>query len=209
MSSAKRNVAVANHAIDDQAVDWQSGFLRLLPAIYRQTKRHFRHLHGDARSEAVQEAVVDALMAYRRLVLLGKADVAYATPLASYACRQFYEGRRVSLRQNSQEVTSPFCQRRQSFAVLCADDWQDQLLDHRRSTPADLAAMRIDFAAWLRTLDSRERRLVRTLARGESGLRTAKLFRITAGRVSQLRRELLQKWRRFVGDEASPQVAAV
>ena len=204
MSSAKRNVAVANHVIDDQAVDWQSGFLSLLPAIYRHTKRHFRHLHGDARSEAVQEAVVNALLAYRRLVLLGKADVAYATPLASYACRQFYEGRRVSLRQNSQEVTSPFCQRRQSFAILRADDWQDQLVDHRRTTPADLAAMRIDFAAWLRTLDSRERRLVRTLARGESGQRTARLFRISEGRVSQLRRKLRQKWRQFVGDDALP-----
>ncbi len=56
--------------------------------------------------------------------------------------------------------------------------------------PADIAALRIEFSDWFTSLWPRDQRLASGLARGESTSAMANMFRITAGRVSQLRRDL-------------------
>ncbi len=70
------------------------------------------------------------------------------------------------------------------------------LVEDKRATPADLAASRIDFPAWLKTLSQRDRRIALKLSQGESTSRVARQFRLSVGRVSQLRGELSQP-RRF------------
>jgi len=47
-----------------------------------------------------------------------------------------------------------------------------------------------------------KRQVARTLALGETTKRTARRFRVTAGRVSQLRRELQNSWESFQGEPA-------
>ena len=49
---------------------------------------------------------------------------------------------------------------------------------------------------------SSNRKLARVLAQGEQTSGVAKMVRITAGRVSQLRRELYLSWQRFLGEPA-------
>ena len=186
---------------------WHAGFVAMLPDICRHAKRYFRGLNPEAKEEAVNEVAASALIAYHRLVELGKVDLAYAAPLADYGCRQYCDGRRVGLRQNSKEVTSDHCQRRHHFAMVSTEEWRE-LADQRQSTPAEIAAVRVDFADWLETLTPRDRRLVKVLARGETTRRAARLFRVTAGRVSQLRRELSRKWHRFVGENDAEAVTA-
>ena len=61
---------------------------------------------------------------------------------------------------------------------------------------------RLDFASWLSTLSNRDRQLAEKLALGETTGRVARMFRISAARVSQLRRELCANWHRFVGELA-------
>jgi FixJ family two-component response regulator len=68
----------------------------------------------------------------------------------------------------------------------------------------------LDFADWLKTLSKRDRRLAEALALGETTASAAHMFRISAGRVSQLRRELCANWERFVGeltDAGAPSLA--
>ena len=74
---------------------WHAGFMALLPAIHDQVRFAFRGLPPEARHDAIAEAVAGAAVAYARLHQLGKADVAYATPLAMFAARQYRAGRRV------------------------------------------------------------------------------------------------------------------
>ena len=74
------------------------------------------------------------------------------------------------------------------------------LVEGRSGTPAELAASRIDFADWLERLPKRNRRLATKLAAGESTSDVSRKFRITPGRVSQLRRELAESWRAFHGE---------
>jgi FixJ family two-component response regulator len=80
--------------------------------------------------------------------------------------------------------------------------WREVLVEDRRSSPAEIAATRLDFADWLKTLPTRDRQIAETLAIGETTGRVARMFRISAARVSRLRCELRENWRKFVGELA-------
>jgi DNA-directed RNA polymerase sigma subunit (sigma70/sigma32) len=62
---------------------------------------------------------------------------------------------------------------------------------------------RIDFPAWLTTLTPRERQMVREMAGNERTLDLGKRFELSPARISQLRRELHNDWRHFLGDDVS------
>ena len=63
--------------------------------------------------------------------------------------------------------------------------------------------MRIEFGDWLRKLGGRRRRIAETLAKGETTSVTAAKFRVSLGRISQLRRELNDDWERFHGESVA------
>jgi hypothetical protein len=79
--------------------------------------------------------------------------------------------------------------------------WQEILIPDQTCTPAELAASRIDFPAWLDTLSRRDRRIALKLATGETTGSTARKFHLSEGRISQVRKELAASWRKFVGQE--------
>lgn len=60
----------------------------------------------------------------------------------------------------------------------------------------------VDFTAWLQTLPRRFRQIAKTLAVGETTSNVARKFRMSPGRVSQVRRELKQSWEAFRGEPA-------
>ena len=178
---------------------WHAGFLAMLPAIQSHARRASRRLSASDREEAVQAVVALAAIAYARLVRQGCADQAYAAPLAKYAVKQYRAGRLAGGRVNSRDVGSRSCQRR-GCVVEALDQCAQALCDSRRANPAETAAIRIDLSEWLQTLTPRDRRVVWALATGEPAGRVAEMFRLTAGRVSQLRCRLAESWRQFVGD---------
>jgi len=66
--------------------------------------------------------------------------------------------------------------------------------------PAETAAARIDFGDWLRTLGGWRRRIAETLPKGDTTSVAVAKFRVSLGRISQLRRELHDDWERFHGE---------
>jgi hypothetical protein len=182
---------------------WHEGFLALLPTIDDQLRFAFRGMASERREDAIAECLAGAAVAYARLHEQGKAELAFATPLAQYAARQFRAGRRVGGQLNCDDVLSRHAQRHHGFGIERLDrrdpggDWKEILVEDRRSTPAETAAARIDFADWLSQLPRRNRRVATMLAVGESTQDTARRFGLTAGRVSQLRNELRQNWMTF------------
>jgi len=182
------------------ASNWQASFLAMLPAIKRQARRALRKCPLAEREEALQFIIASAAVAFARLAKLNRLQLAYPGPLARYGFKQYQAGRLIGGSSNCHDVSSRMCQRRQGCVVESLDDWQESLAETRRTTPADLAALRVDFAAWLESLSPRNQQLARTLARGEEAGVVAEMFRITAARVSQLRRELYESWQRFVGE---------
>jgi DNA-binding NarL/FixJ family response regulator len=184
--------------------DRDAKFLAMLPRIRRQAGYCLRHVSKKDRAEAVQEVVARSFVTYLRLIERGKADVAYAGPLARYAACQYLAGRRIGNRMNSHDVTSAYCQQRKKIMVEQLDhfdeptsEWEQLVVEDRHSTPADVAATRVDFRDWLESLPVRTRHVAETLATGEATKNVARMFGCSASRISQLRRELFNAWQGF------------
>jgi hypothetical protein len=182
----------------------QAGFLRLLPNIQKQARFAFRHLRSDNRDDAIEEVIANAYVAYVNLVKHGRGDDIYASALARFAIRQYHAGRRVGNRLSGRDVLSEYARKKLEFVVERLDQysdhagtWREILIEDRSVTPAELACSRLDVARWLQMLAPRDRRLAETLAMGESTGKAAKKFRISPGRISQIRRQLCSDWRAF------------
>jgi hypothetical protein len=184
-------------------------FLAMLPTIQQQADFLFRDLPRERREEAVQEVVASSFIAFVRLATLGRVHLAFASALARYGAAQVRVGRYVAERLNANEILSRRAQRQKGFRVERLDQfdktegkWKEIVVEDRNATPAEAAATRIDVADWLNSLSSRNRCLAETLATGETTQDAAAKFRITPGRVSQLRQKLREAWHRFQGEPA-------
>lgn len=183
---------------------WHQGFLAMLPAIETHARIMFRNLDAAAREEAVQEVVCNALAAYVRLVQLDKVSLAYPSVLARFAVAQTRDFRKVGGRLNCRDVLSEHCQRRKGIVVERLDkfdaedgQWIEAVVEDHRTPIPEQAAFRCDFPVWLSRLPRRNRRVAQALSVGRTTGEVAKRFRVSPGRVSQLRRELQQSWQAF------------
>src|SRR5207245_3465947 len=117
--------------------------------------------------------------------------------------RRIRDGRQVGYRQNVNDLLSCYAQRHRDFTIqplqkqAANGRWEDILVEDKRSTPADVAACRLDFRAWLRRLDRRQRAVALRLAAGDSTCEAARHFRLSPARISQVRKELREDWDQF------------
>jgi hypothetical protein len=190
----------------------QNQFLKMLPQIRRQAELAVRAWRAEAREELVAEVIANAYRAWVGLVDQGREQIARPSPLAQFALRQVRAGRRVGCQLNVQDLLSAHARRVQGFTVerlerfdVHSGGWQQILVEDRRAGPAETAAARLDVAAWLRTLTTRNRRIAKRLAWGDTTGAVARQFGLSAGRVSQLRRWLRSHWEQFqAGRETAP-----
>ncbi|MGO9115286.1 MAG: hypothetical protein ACLP9L_39235 [Thermoguttaceae bacterium] len=193
---------------------WHKAFLAMLPQILTHAKCAFAFLKPEARAEAVAEVVANSCRAYARLVELGKTDIAYPIALARYGVKQTRDHRKVGNHLNVNDVLSRYCQTRKDVVVERLDKfdhaengWEEVLIEDRHAGPADTARVRLDFSAWLASLKRRDRRVAEFLANGETTKAAARKFKVSAGRISQLRHELAQSWNKFTGDNGGSTAA--
>jgi hypothetical protein len=193
-------------------------FLMLLPRIELHARVYFRFLPGDRKEEAVAETVALAWAWYLRLTARGKDATQFASALATFAARAVLSGRRLCGQLPAQDVLSEVAQRRHAFTVQALpqstrhpfeevyasvqgqrhiDALDEMLRDNTVTPPPEQAAFRIDFAAWRRTRTERDRRLMADLMLGERTSHVSRKYGVTAGRVSQLRRDFHDDWLRF------------
>jgi hypothetical protein len=185
---------------------WHADFIEMLPTISRSAQIGFRTVPAEARQELVQEVIANCFAAFARLVELGKQDLTYPTVLARFGIAQVRDGRRVGGRLGRNDVLSECAQRRTGYQVERLDSfdkpddqWRAQLIEDRHAGPAETAICRLDFAAWLRRLPRRQRKIALSLASGETTSAAANRFGVTAARISQLRRWLKESWETFQG----------
>jgi hypothetical protein len=199
-------IAIAKRSIHRRPADWQQRFLEILPAIQRQARFAFRKLNPEEREEALADVVAHAFCGYCQMVDSGKQSLAFSTPLARFAIARYRAGRRAGTKRNVRDISSPYTRAAKGIVLERLDQfdsregqWREILVEDRKAGPAETAAARIDVAAWLQSLSRRKRKVAQTLARGETTSAAARLFGLTAGRVSQLRQELLKDWNTFQG----------
>ena len=192
---------------------WHRRFLEMLPSIRKYARSAFGHWDGESRDDAVAEVVANATVAFARLAELKKLDLAYPSVLVRYGIAQFRDGRRVGNHLRIGEVLSPYAQRKKRFVVESldrfdkdADEWVEAIVEDHRTPVPDQVAFRIDFPRWLTLQNNRNRRIAEALALGHSTGQVARRFKISPGRISQLRRELYRSWQEFHHETAAAAV---
>jgi DNA-binding NarL/FixJ family response regulator len=83
--------------------------------------------------------------------------------------------------------------------VLVSDAIDLATVESRKVSPADLAAFRLDFAEFMRTLTDRQRGVALRLAAGFTTADVAAVYGISAPAISQHRRAREEKWIEFQG----------
>jgi hypothetical protein len=182
-------------------------FEGLLPAIEQQARRAFRKARPAHREELVADVIARAFALFRRLLERGLDGLIYVSALARFAIRQVLDGRRLGSRQSVRDVLSIAAQRKQGFRVAPLQEdkdyaW-DEILADPRANPADVAICRIDFGTWLARLSHLKRHVAERLSAGDTTNEAAQYFRVSPGRISQLRRELRDDWTVFQGQTAA------
>ena len=179
-------------------------FLTMLPQIRRQAYIAFRRQRPEAKEEFVAEVIANAYCAFIGLARRDKLAVAFPTPLSQYAIRQVLAGRRVGSQLNKHDLLSSYARKIQGFKVERLDqqdprtvDINEALVEDRQAGPAEIAAARIDVAAWLKSLSARNRRIARALALGNTTNAVARQFGISPARISQLRNWFQGQWEKF------------
>ncbi len=205
-----------------------SQFEAALPAMDRAFRFLLRRYPRRLREEVLTEARAYTWAACHGLLERGKDLAAVGlVAIAANSCRAVKNGRSVGARRatgrGALDVFHPMAQRKDGFSLVSldagddADDdsapetWRRWLAEDRRVTPADEAAFRVDFAAWLDGLSPTKRGVAEGLAGGLEGVVVAQRLGLSPGRVSQVRAELERSWREFQGQtsvESKPTTVA-
>lgn len=144
-------------------------------------KQNYQDLLNDALSLA-WEAIQTAPLQVR------PKSIAYYSCVGAMSGRQFSRSERSLDGPNLKRKFKPF---RDTTVKLF------ELPSGKKDSPAELAAVRVDFGAWLQTLTTREKDFLLGFLYGESTGSIAKRMQCTPARVSQMRRELVEHWMMF------------
>jgi hypothetical protein len=190
-------------------------FVRLLPTVRKHARICFRQKRPEEREELVAECLANAFRAFLRLRELGKAELIYPTVLAKFAVKQVHDGRRLGTLLNRNEILSCYAQRRQNFRVerlegydSAEEAWREAVLADSATPVPEQVAFRVDFTNWLARYGRPKRRVAAALAVDYTTNETAQRFKLSAARVSQLRREFEKSWESFQGESAGAAVKA-
>jgi hypothetical protein len=171
------------------------------------------------RADCIAEMVALCWLWFLRLVQRGKDPLGFPVVLASYAARQVKCGRGLCGQEKGRDALSGLAQRRHGFQVMALphsatsydrlgavggqrkQDALEELLHDNAQTPVpEQVCFRLDFPAWRRTHARRTRRLMDDMMLGERTGDLARKYGLSPGRISQLRRDLHNDWRRFQGE---------
>jgi hypothetical protein len=190
-------------------------FLPLRARVERHAKFVCRHLPAADRDDFVSESVASAFQSFLRLKIRGKTPADFPSQMAYWATLVVMDGRHLS----GTDALSQRAQRRHGFRVESlnvssderkpgpnelrhADSIGDSLRDNTRTLPSEQAIFRLDFRNWLNAWEPKDRALIDDLVMGERTADVASKYQITAGRVSQKRRQFREDWERYC-DEPS------
>lgn len=195
----------------------QARFLTILPRIERHARIYFRQVVCPGRrTDFIAETQAIAWRWFLMLAQQGKDATTFPSVLATFAARAAKSGRRVCGHEKAKDAMSAVAQQRHEFHVgklpdcstLSTNPLNEALIDNTRSTIPDQVQFRCDFPSWVRTHSRRHRRLIHEMALGERTKTLARRFKMSEGRISQLRRQFHEGWDTFCGETLDYQPAS-
>jgi DNA-directed RNA polymerase specialized sigma24 family protein len=182
------------------------------PRIEQQAGVSFRRYSGNPEmmEELTQEALGLGWKHYLDMKLKGeKNPEEFISVFAERACQGARSGRSVNGQERARSISNPRTQIAKSFARQSLPQYDSsehdtdllRAIQDERDSPPDIAAYLIDTKEWLAGLPEKKREMALDMAAGETTTGLAEKYRMTLGRVSQIRRELVESNRLFHGDE--------
>jgi hypothetical protein len=196
----------------------QEQFTACLPAVENAARFAFRRRLRFSRQdyeEARAQAFAAAWSAWIGLLRKGKNPIQVGVHgIANNVIRYVRSGRRIGnlhCGRSARDVHHRKAQTAGAYTIQSLDSngqpppltkggWRDWSAHHHRYTPADEAAFRIDFDAWLDSLPQRRRQTAQLLAQGYGTFEVARCIGVTPAAVSQARGWLEKSWRAFQGE---------
>ena len=177
----------------------------IYPIIRNTIPRTARPMGSEDSQELVQDATASAAEMLESMEKSGRKPL--PNSIAYYSIQRTKSGRR-SYGDNRTDVMFPGYQMDHEGS-LCS--MQDPICDEDDSTVGDTIASRsedmaakvlrkIDWDAFLDTLDARKRRIVEEMMLGYGTGDIARLLAVTAPRIVQLKRDIARKIKEFMGD---------
>ena len=160
--------------------------------------------------ELTQEALGLGWHHFLAMKLKGEKDPdEFPTVFAQRACQAARNGRSVNGQERAMSISNPRTQAVRGFARQSLPGFDTGAENHdllraiqdERDSPPDMAAYLIDTEEWLARLPAKKREMAMDMASGETTTELAEKYQMTQGRVSQIRRELVESSREFHGDE--------
>jgi hypothetical protein len=174
----------------------QAMFVRCLPYMQKAARVAFQHLDSDKREEAVANTLALAWKAWHRLNQRGLAHAALLKPIVAFSVRQTKAGRRPD---SAKKPRDPLSLRIYGTVTFESSDLIDGLVGKETPIP-DAVSFRMDVPAFLATLSDRNRRMAMDLAENRSTTEVAEKYGVSAGRVSQFRREFKTAFDEFFAE---------
>jgi hypothetical protein len=177
---------------------WQRQFEEALPRINKVISFRLRHLRGEKKEEESAEALALTWQYYLRKRERGDDPMPFITKIAEYGARHVNRGGRLAGHQTTKDAMSRVAKHRTGHSVQTIHPKEDgemapevlSALTNRGASPADQAALNIDFQEFLDELDQidpRYRPVALQLASGMTGDEVGREHRLSRGRISQFR----------------------
>src|SRR2546423_5217187 len=200
-----------------------AAFLALLPKLQTHASIYFRDVRcPDPKADKLAECEALAWKWLLRLHEQGKDINQFLMAFIFLVARAVKSGRRACGTERADDVLSPVAQRRHDFTVEALpastrrsfealfglvqgqqhiDAYEERLRDNTITPPPDAAAFRIDWPHFLAILSERDRQLAHFLSLGHRAKVAAQRFKLSPGRITQLRQRWCKEWRACQGED--------
>lgn len=181
-----------------------AAFAELQPRLERTAIARFRYLRPCDRDEALSEALAFGWKWFQSLWSQSKDARTFPASFTHWILQHVRSGRRLCSAARQNDVLSPFAQRRHRFNVERIDRakkapgaWREAIVCSRGASVPDQAVFSADYPEWLLRWSDRDRQILAAMIAGERTMDIAARFRLTPGRISQLRRAYHRDWRLY------------
>ena len=180
--------------------------MQIYPIIRNTIPRKAKPIGSEDYQELVQDATAIAATMIDSMEKSGKAPI--PSSIAYYSIQRTKSGRR-SYGDNRTDVMNPGYQMDNEGSVCSmqapvgGEDEDFTVGDMIAARTEDISAKvlrQIDWAAFVKTLDARKRKIVEKLMLGFTPGDIARLLKVSSSRIVQLKREIGQAIRKFMGD---------
>lgn len=167
----------------------QAEFNDRLPWMTRMARACFSSLAAAAKEEAIQNTLALCWLRWTQLYAAGRSDVDVKNVLW-FSVQQTKAGRQ------------PHDQGRKHDALDHTEGPNVYVVASRNDSIPDVVQTSVDFESFTQSrLSSRDREVLQDILFSDlSNQEIARKWALTSGRVSQLRREIVTEYRKYVGD---------